>query len=59
MNKETISRIRLAEVISESDFCYLLEEIDQDESFTSELEKLKDLSFEYVTKYGKTKINHG
>ena len=58
MDKETISQIRLAEVIRESDFHYLLEEIDQDESFTSELEKLKDLSFEYVNTYGKTKINH-
>jgi hypothetical protein len=49
---------RLAGVISESEYHFLLEEMKQDESFTSELEKLKDLSLEYVNKYGKTKINH-
>jgi hypothetical protein len=58
MDKETIRMQRLAGVISESEYHFLLEEMKQDESFTSELEKLKDLSLEYVNKYGKTKINH-
>ena len=58
MNKETIRMQRLAGVISESEYNFLLEEIKQDEGFITDLKKLEDLSFEYVTKYGKTKINH-
>ena len=59
MNKETIRMQRLAGVISESEYNFLLEEIKQDEGFITDLKKLEDLSLEYVTKYGKTKINHG
>ena len=59
MNKETIRMKRLAGVISESEYNFLLEEIKQDEGFITDLKKLEDLSLEYVTKYGKTKINHG
>jgi hypothetical protein len=58
MNKETIRMQRLAGVISESEYNFLLEEIKQDEGFITDLKKLEDLSLEYVTKYGKTKINH-
>jgi hypothetical protein len=58
MNKETIRMQRLAGVISESEYNILLEEIKQDEGFITDLKKLEDLSLEYVTKYGKTKISH-
>ncbi len=58
MNKETLRMQRLAGVISESEYNILLEEIKQDEGFATDLKKLEDLSLEYVTKYGKTKIDH-
>jgi hypothetical protein len=56
MNRETLKIQRLAGVISESEYSVLLEEVKQDEDFDIELKKLKDLSLEYVTKYGKCPI---
>ena len=47
---------KLAKIISVDENNTILEEMKQDEVFIADLKKLEDLSLEYVTKYGKTKI---
>ena len=58
MDKEFLHMQKLAGIITESEYAVKLEELKQDESFINNLKNLEDLSLEYVTKYGKIKIDN-
>ena len=57
MDKEFLYMQKLAGIITESEYIAKLEELKQDENFSSDLKNLENMSLEYVAKYGKTKIN--
>lgn len=58
MDKEFLYMQKLAGIITESEYTAKLEEIKQDENFSSDLKNLENMSLEYVAKYGKTKIDN-
>lgn len=58
MDKEFLYMQKLAGIITESEYAAKLEEIKQDENFSSDLKNLENMSLEYVAKYGKTKIDN-
>jgi hypothetical protein len=58
MDKEFLQMQKLAGIITESEYANKLEEIKQDENFVNNLKSLENLALEYVTKYGKIKINN-
>lgn len=58
MNKDFLHMQKLAGIITESEYVIKLEELKQDENFSSDLKNLENMSLEYVAKYGKTKIDN-
>jgi hypothetical protein len=49
---------KLAGLITENEYQANLEEIKQEESFFKDLKDLENMSLEYITKYGKIKIDN-
>ena len=58
MNEEFLHMQKLAGIITESEYQANLEEIKQEESFVKDLKNLENMSLEYITKYGKIKIDN-
>ena len=49
---------KLAGIITENEYNTKIEEIKQDENFVNDLLNLEKLASEYVTQYGKIKLNN-
>lgn len=58
MDKEQLRMQMLAGLITESEYKVKLNEIEENENFIKDLKDLENMSLEYVTKYGKTKIDN-
>jgi hypothetical protein len=58
MDKEFLYMQKLAGIITENEYNTKIEEIKQDENFVNDLLNLEKLASEYVTQYGKIKLNN-